>query len=216
MKSKVKSDMGNILVLAPHTDDGEIGCGATISKLLEQEKSVYYVAFSIAEESVPEGYRKDVLATEVKKATKKLGIPKKNLKVFKFKVRKFPQYRQEILEEIILLKKAINPGLVFMPSSYDVHQDHKTIYEEGVRAFRNTSILGYEFMWNNYSFGSTYFSVVSRAHIDRKIAAINEYKSQNFRLYTQEKMVAGQANFRGLQIGEEYAEAFEVIRWIER
>lgn len=49
----------NILVLAPHTDDGELGMGGTISKLIADGKEVTYVAFSTAEESVPD--RKSVV-----------------------------------------------------------------------------------------------------------------------------------------------------------
>jgi LmbE family N-acetylglucosaminyl deacetylase len=41
-----------MLVLAPHTDDGELGCGATISKLLRKNVEIYYVAFSSCEESL--------------------------------------------------------------------------------------------------------------------------------------------------------------------
>ena len=56
----------NILVLAPHTDDGELGLGGTISRLIEDGKKVTYVAFSTAQQSVPEGFPKDILKTEVK------------------------------------------------------------------------------------------------------------------------------------------------------
>ena len=206
--------MNKILILAPHTDDGELGCGATISKFIKQNKEVFYVAFSIAEESVPEGFPKNILEQEVKLATKILNIKSSNLFINKYKVRHFPQYRQEILEDLVKLNRKIQPDLVIMPSSYDIHQDHKTIYEEGLRAFKNTSILGYEFMWNNFSFGSTLLSVVSEDDISLKIIALDEYKSQSKKLYAKEKLIKGLANFRGLQINEEYAEAFEVIRWI--
>ena len=206
--------MEKILILAPHTDDGEIGCGATIAKFVKQKKEIFYVAFSIAEESVPEKFPKNILEAEVKLATKVLGIKPENLFIKKYKVRHFPHFRQEILEELVILDKEITPDLVFMPSSFDIHQDHKTVYEEGIRAFKKRSILGYEFMWNNYSFGSTLFSIVNEKDIDLKIAALDEYKSQYKRLYTKEKLIMGHANFRGLQISEEYAEAFEVIRWI--
>ena len=207
-------NMNKILILAPHTDDGELGCGATISKFIKQNKEVFYVAFSIAEESVPEGFPKNILEQEVKLATKILNIKSSNLFIKKYKVRHFPQYRQEILEDLVKLHRKIPPELVIMPSSYDIHQDHKTIYEEGLRAFKNTSILGYEFMWNNFSFGSTLLSVVSEDDISLKILALDEYKSQSKKLYAKEKLIKGLANFRGLQINEEYAEAFEVIRWI--
>jgi N-acetylglucosamine malate deacetylase 1 len=206
--------MNKILVIAPHTDDGEIGCGATIAKYIEKGKTVYYLAFSIAEESVPEEFPQNILETEVKMATRVLGIPEENLIIKKYKVRHFPQNRQNILEDLVKIKKEIKPELVFMPSSFDVHQDHKTIYQEGLRAFKDTSMLGYEFMWNNYSFGSTLFSVLNEQHINKKIAALDEYKSQSKRLYTKDKLIKGLANFRGLQVCKEFAEAFEVIRWI--
>ena len=64
-------DFKNVLVLAPHTDDGELGAGGTISRLLRSGAKVSYAAFSTAEESVPEGLPKDILKTEVKNATQR-------------------------------------------------------------------------------------------------------------------------------------------------
>ncbi|MFW5983303.1 MAG: PIG-L deacetylase family protein [bacterium] len=203
-----------ILILAPHTDDGELGCGATITKFIEEGKEVFYVAFSICEESVPEGFPEDILATEVKEATSVLGIKPENLIVKRFKVRRFPEFRQQILEEMVLLNKQIKPDLVFMPSSFDVHQDHKVIFEEGRRAFKKCSLLGYEFMWNNFAFNSNCSIAVEERHIEKKIQSIKAYKSQESRFYASDKLVNGLAHFRGLQISRNYVEAFEVIRWI--
>ena len=203
------------MVLAPHTDDGELGCGGTISKLIARGSEVFYVAFSIAEESVPPGFPSDVLDTEVRSATAVLGIPPENLTVLRYKVRRFPEFRQEILEDLVGFNKSINPDVVFLPSSFDVHQDHKTIFEEGRRAFKTKTLLGYEFMWNSYSFGATFFSVLQKRDIDAKISSLSEYRSQVKRLYTKDELVMGMANFRGLQVGQNFVEAFEVIRWIE-
>ena len=55
------SSYKNVIVLAPHTDDGEFGCGGTIAKLIGEGKNVYYVAFSTAEDSVPKHLPKDIL-----------------------------------------------------------------------------------------------------------------------------------------------------------
>ena len=63
------------LVLAPHTDDGEFGCGGTMARLVEEGAEVRYVAFSIATKSLPEGFAPDTLAREVCEATAELGIP---------------------------------------------------------------------------------------------------------------------------------------------
>jgi len=38
----------NVLVLAPHTDDGEFGCGGTMARLIESGAAVTYAAFSTA------------------------------------------------------------------------------------------------------------------------------------------------------------------------
>jgi len=53
-----------VLVLAPHTDDGEFGCGGTMARLVENGADVRYVAFSIATKSLPEGFPPDTLARE--------------------------------------------------------------------------------------------------------------------------------------------------------
>ena len=68
-----------ILVLAPHTDDGEFGCGATISKFIEEGKEVFMAAFSACEQSVLKEFPSDILITEVKEATSMLGIKSENL-----------------------------------------------------------------------------------------------------------------------------------------
>ena len=202
------------LVLAPHTDDGELGCGGTIHKLISLGKRVIYVAFSTCEESVPEEFPSDVLSHEVKAATGGLGIESKDLRILNYRVRHFPASRQEILEDMVKLNRELKPDLVFCPSSFDIHQDHGTISMEAKRAFKNTTLLGYEFIWNNFQFSSQCFIELNEADISSKVAAMEQYKSQSKRLYAKDKLIRGIANYRGLQAGVEFAEAFEVIRWI--
>jgi len=203
-----------VLVLAPHTDDGEFGCGGSIVKFIEEGKEVYYVAFSTAEESVPAGMPKNILEVEVKEATKRLGIPGSNLIIYKFQVRKLNYVRQEILEELVKIKKEIRPDLVFIPSPNDLHQDHYTVAMEGMRAFKQVSILGYEIPWNNITFHTQAFIKLEKKHIERKIEALKAYKSQSHRFYATSDFIWSLARTRGVQIGVEYAETFEVIRWV--
>jgi len=202
----------NILVLAPHTDDGELGAGATINYLIEKGKKVVYVAFSTAEQSVPPGFPRDTLKTEVRHATKKLGILPENLHILNYEVRKLNYVRQEILEELIRIKNHTQFDMVFMPSLHDIHQDHTTISQEAVRAFKNTTLLGYELIWNNLSFNTQCFVKLEKRHIDAKIEALQEYKSQGIRNYLSPDFITSLARTRGVQIGCEYAEAFEVVR----
>ena len=204
----------SILILAPHTDDGELGVGGTIVKLLEQGNNVTYVAFSTAEQSVPEGFPKDILKKEVKEATSILGIEPENLIIFNYEVRKLNYVRQEILENLIKLRKEQHYDVVFMPSLKDIHQDHTTIAQEGLRAFKNHTILGYELIWNNLSFDTTCFVKLEHKHISKKVEALKCYKSQYGRDYISDEFIFSLAKTRGVQIGANYAESFEVIRWV--
>jgi N-acetylglucosamine malate deacetylase 1 len=200
------------LVLAPHTDDGELGCGGTISRLAESGCEVYMAAFSSCRRSVPEGFPADILITEIKAATKVLGIKPENLIIFDYDVRTFNFHRQDILDDILKLKKQINPDLVFIPSVNDIHQDHATITNEGIRAFKGCSIFCYELVWNNFNFNNACFIALEERHVEKKIEAINCYKSQGHRPYCDEAFLKGQVKVRGVQSGNNYAEAFEIIR----
>ncbi len=204
-----------ILVLGPHTDDGEWGAGASICKWIEQGHSVWYAAFSAAEESVRDGFASNVLREEIPIAIRALGMQEAQLKVFQHRVRYFPRDRQDILEEMIRLRAEIKPDTVLVPSSYDTHQDHEVINREGFRAFKRSTILGYEIPWNNRHIDLTFFNGVSAAHLTAKVQAIAAYKSQVFRAPNYEDLIRSLAIQRGSQAGLPYAEAFEVIRWVE-
>ena len=203
-----------VLILAPHTDDGEFGCGGTISRFIEEGRKVFYAAFSTAEESVPPEFPPDILEQEVKAGTRALGIPPENLLVYKYAVRHLPHVRQEILEELVSLKRDLDPGAVFLPSSQDLHQDHQTVYMEGLRAFKMVTVLGYELPWNNLSFDYRHFVVLQKEHIQTKINALKCYQSQQSRPYSQEDFIWSWARSRGGQISVQYAEAFDVLRWV--
>ena len=200
------------LVLAPHTDDGEFGCGATMARLVERGADVRYVAFSIATRSLPEGFAPDTLAREVREATAELGIPAENLTVHDFDVRTFPRHRQEILELLIEIWNDWRPDCVFMPSLHDVHQDHQTIAQEGLRAFKRTTILGYEIPWNNFDFEYQWYAALEQSHIERKIAALERYASQQHRRYANAEYVRNLARTHGVNVNREYAEVFQVYR----
>lgn len=203
-----------ILLLAPHPDDGEFGCGGSLKRFTTEGKEVYYAAFSPCIESLPKGSSKDTLFKELANAAKHLGIEKKNIITFNYPVRYFSEKRQAILEDLVKLRKKIQPDLVILPNSKDIHQDHQVIHQEGLRAFKNSSLIGYELPWNSLSFDSTFHVKLTRNHIDAKNEAVAEYESQKNRIYSDKEFFFGLARTRGIQIGAQYAEAFEVIRWI--
>lgn len=207
-------DPRKILVLAPHTDDGELGCGGTIARFAGEKREVHYAAFSDCKKSLAAGLPADTLEKECKTALQQLGMHASKLLMYDFEVRDFSQKRQEILEELVSLNKYIQPNLVLIPSANDMHQDHQVIHNEALRAFKNSSILGYELPWNQSSFQSRYFINFPKEILDKKVKSIQSYKSQEHRNYMQEDFIRSLAKVRGIQCNSEYAEAFEVYKLI--
>lgn len=205
--------MDKVLVLAAHADDGEFGAGGTIARFIEEKKEVYYAVFSICEDSVPKHLPRDILIREAKSASKVLGILPERLKLFRFKVREFPSFRQKILDEMIELRNDIKPDMILLPSINDLHQDHRVVALEGIRAFKELKILSYEIPWNNLSFNVTCAIHLEEKHINKKIRALSCYKSQYRRRYAKAEYFMSLAKSRGIQVGAKYAEVFEVLRW---
>ena len=203
----------NILFLAPHTDDVELGCGATLARCVEDKANVHVAAFSTAQESLPEGMEIDTLKKEFYAAMDHYDIPDKNLHVFDYQVRRLNDKRQEVLEQLVELKNDIDPDIIFTPSSNDQHQDHQVINKETLRAFKSKTIFGYELPWNNLEFSTDIFFSLEKRHIDKKLDALSEYKSQivKRRCYFNSDFILSLARVRGAQKNTTYAEAFEVL-----
>jgi len=203
-----------VLILAPHTDDAELGCGGTMARLLEEGVDLFVAVFSTADQSLPKGAPPGTLKEEFLMAAKVMGIPRENLEIFDFEVRRFNYHRQEILENIVRLKRKINPDAVFLPASTDLHQDHQVIHAEGLRAFKQTTVLGYELPWNHLSFTANLLVEIEHRHLQKKWQAIQKYQTQFVlsRPYFSVDFIEGLARVRGIQANVMYAEAYEVLR----
>ncbi|MEL6615983.1 MAG: PIG-L family deacetylase, partial [Bacteroidota bacterium] len=119
-----------------------------------------------------------------------------------------------ILEHLVALRREWSPDLVLLPSSADRHQDHAVVREEGFRAFKHATLLGYELPQNEVAFANTAYVALDERLMARKIDALALYESQGFRPYTSPEAIRALATVRGMQAGTGLAEAFEVIRWI--
>jgi LmbE family N-acetylglucosaminyl deacetylase len=203
-----------IMILAPHTDDGELGCGGTIAKLTREGKEVFYAAFCNTSKALPKTFPSNTLELECRKATSILGIPSSRLILFNYGVRELPQFRQPILEELLKLNKDINPEMVLLPAASDIHQDHQVIHQEGMRAFKNTTFAGYELPWNNYSIRTNFFVRISENDLTKKIESLQAYESQSDKNYMNPDFTRSLARVRGVQANSSYAEAFEIYRWM--
>jgi N-acetylglucosamine malate deacetylase 1 len=214
MMKQMMNSTRRVLVLAPHTDDAELGCGGTIARLLKDGADVFVAAFSTAEESLPPGAAPCRLQDEFLAAMQTLGIPRDRTLVFGYPVRRLSYYRQELLEDLVKLRSEINPTMVFLPSASDLHQDHQVLNAEGLRCFKDMTVWGYELPWNNIGFPAQAFVTLKRCDLQAKWDALQAYKSQ-FELarpYFCWEFIEGLARVRGVQVKNSYAEAFEVMR----
>ncbi len=193
-----------VLALSPHTDDAELGAGGTLAKLVEEGSEVTVFAFSAP---------KKILETEFQNSLETLKINES--KIHDFETRKFKSSRQEILEILYEYNQENKPDLVLTPSQNDLHQDHQVITNEAMRAFKTSTILGYELPWNNIHFDQNCFVSLNKTHLEKKLKALRHYESQiDSRDYFEEDYLEGLLRTRGVKIEEKYAESFEVIRLI--
>jgi len=209
--------MKNILIISPHTDDAELGSGGSIIKFIEENMNLLWVVLSTAEVSVPENLPKNTLKTEFVKIIEELNLNEKNYVIKNYKVRYLHQKRQDILDLFVSLNKKFKPDLVIGPSLKDIHQDHIIVANEMVRAFKSyASIISYELPWNHITFETQFFIKLEQRHVMKKIGLLKNYRSQILlnRQYFENEFIYGLAKVRGSQINHEFAEAFEVIRWI--
>lgn len=208
------SDTMDVLVLSPHTDDSELGAGGTIHRLQRQGHDIHYVVFSACDESLPEE-KQGQLAEEFENVMDL--VDPTAYYMFDYVVRRFNERRQDILEDLVRIRDDVQPDLVIGPSLNDAHQDHGVVAREMQRAFKNgPSIISYEQPWNHVSFETQLFASLEATDVEWKLRQLQEYDSQleQGRPYFDEEFIRGLATVRGIQGDTQYAEAFEVIRWV--
>ena len=206
--------MEKYLFIGAHPDDIEFGAGASIAKATQNRIQCHALVLSNCWESLPtKNSSPDTLIKESMNALSILGLNLQNVQFLDFPVRHFPEHRQSILQELIDLSRSSHFTRVFIPSSFDMHQDHQVVSTEATRAFKFTSLLGYELPWNNIQGNLRFCNVLDEVHVSKKKEAISSFTSQSNRFYSGTDSIEASLRFRGLEFGAKFAEAFEIIRW---
>jgi len=189
-----------ILILAPHPDDVELAMGGTLYKLSQDKKNlIRYICFTHCGGAVNELPVNDSIEYQI------FDCDNKHLY----------QHRQDILDILDEEREGFRPELVFCPSSFDTHQDHRVVNKEATRCYKSfCSILGYEQPWNNLDSNYRLFYRLNSQDMGNKWEYLKYYQSQKKKPYFKEAFIYGQAQYRGIQCDSEYAESFEVIKWI--
>lgn len=214
----MRINVSNALVLSPHTDDMELGAGGTVRKLVESGAHVKSLVFSDCKKSVDTSkYSEDKLRKECEAAAKHLGI--EDLTILEIPVREFPKYRQEILERIYNIRSNFEPELVLTTWIHDLHQDHRTVARETVRAFMKSpsSVWSYQVPGACPGFDPQLFVLLDEAEVEEKIKMLNKYPSQvERRIYFANQKIKGFLEYFGAFARAKYAEGFVQNRGIIR
>ena len=198
-----------VCFIGAHPDDIEIGCGALIAHIASQTE-VRCVTLS-------DNQKNPTLKNVIKehyKSMEVLGVSKENVIVGQFETRRFPHFRQEILEYLIDLNKDFHPEIVFVHTKADIHQDHATITEEALRAFRGTTVLGFDVIRSSYGFFPSFLVEVTEADVNKKITALAEYHTYDSKYYFEPEVTRATLIRHGAMAERKYAEGFDILRII--
>ena len=203
----MNTDFRRLLVVGPHPDDVELGCGGTIARFSKQARIDYLILSPCLEDP-----RNANIIPEAEAAAGILGIDRASMIVEDLPRRTFHDKREDIRRILIAARDRLEPDLVFCPSLRDVHQDHEVTAEETLRLFRDVSVVAYESPRSSLDFQPNLYLTLDEDHLETKVRALMSYKSQFDRYYFEPDIIRSFARMRGAQCRERYAEAFEIMR----
>lgn len=208
----------SVVAIGAHVDDIEVGCAGSLHKWISYGdcQSVHVVYFTPPDNVVDSPKFK----SEYEVAMKMWGFDFNNnhhkMHFRHIPVRRFTEFRTDIRQYLWDLTKGWSPDLVLVPSRSEFHQDHQVVTEEAMRVFRRSTMLGYEMPMISLPVEGVMYSPLDAEDMAAKEEAVGAYVSQHHRASMKPGIMEALARVRGNQIGMNYAEVFEVIRWIDR
>lgn len=196
-----------MLFIGANPDDIELGCGAFLHHVLPYSE-VRCLTLS--------GNRKNPelknLVQEHVASLSVLGLAREQIIVEKFETRKFPQQRQEVLEYLFQQRLDFKPDMVFVHTRSDIHQDHNVVTEEALRAFRGTTLLGFDVVRSSYGFFPHFLVEVSAEDVQAKLDALACYKTYSDKYYFDPSLLRSTMVRHGALAEKPYAEGFDILR----
>ena len=196
-----------VLFLGAHPDDIELGCGALLHHIAGQTDMLCVTLSD--NQSNPD--LKNV-RDEHYKSMAVLGVSEEKIVLGPFTTRIFPNARQEILEYFLKIRRDFQPDLIFTHSRQDVHQDHNTMTDEGLRAFRGITVLGFDVVRSSYGFFPHFLVEVTEENVSKKIEALAEYETYRDRYYFNSELTRSIMVRHGALAECAFAEGFDILR----
>ena len=198
-----------VCFIGAHPDDIEIGAGALIAHIAPKTE-LYCVTLSDNQKNPDLQH----LVEEHYNSMEILGVRKDQIALGQFETRRFPHARQEILEYMIQINRTFKPDIVFVHTKADIHQDHATVTEEALRAFRGVTVLGFDVIRSSYGFFPNFLVEVTGEDVDKKVKALSAYQTYASRYYFNEEITRATNVRWGALAERRFAEGFDILRII--
>lgn len=199
------------LFLGAHPDDIELGCGALIHNI----SSISELLCVTLSDNQKNPLLKNVV-DEHFKSMAVLGVPKEKVILGDFTTRIFHDSRQEILEYFLKLRKDFDPDIIFVHSKQDIHQDHNTMTEEALRAFRGITVLGFDVVRSSYGFFPHFLVEVNEEDVNAKLNALSQYETYRDKYYFDRDVLRATMIRHGTLAECPFAEGFDILRIVGR
>lgn len=208
MRPLIPSKLDTALFLGAHCDDIEIGCGATVLRLVEEHPTlrVHWVVLASNPVRAAEARRSADLFLH--------GVADKTVVIKEFRNGYFPYVGAEIKDYFEQLKKSVQPDIIFSHYGQDLHQDHRVTSELTWNTFRDHMILEYEIPKYDGGMGSPNFFVpVTKFQCERKVDHLVQcFGSESNKHWFTRDTFMGLMRLRGVECAapDGHAEAYYV------
>jgi len=196
-----------VLAIGAHPDDIELGCGGTMYKHVQLKDEVAFLVLTNGEKTG----KAEIKRKATEESAKSLGVSKVYMSGLPDTKVKDGIKTITIIESVV---KNWKPHRVYTHCVKDVHQDHRNAAKASISACRNVpQVLSYQITETLPSFSPQFFVDITECML-RKTVALRCFKSQSL----EYEAVKAFAQFRGFQAHLKrfaYAEAFEVVRFVE-
>jgi len=201
--------MKRVLFISAHPDDFEFGAGGTFLKLKEAGAQCFSLVMSdCSEQKGNEG-----IVREFHESIKALGLTQGEFRLLNLPNTRLPESEAKIREEMEKLRDGLKPDVIFTHDLDNLHQDHKSVAEQALRVFKTQSILFYQDIKSTPHFMPNFFAEITKEQLERKLKALECYKTQFRRYYHDMEFVKAIARVHGKRINAEFAEAFRACQY---
>jgi LmbE family N-acetylglucosaminyl deacetylase len=196
----------SILCLGAHSDDIEIGAGATLLSLIARgvRLDVLWCVLSAA------GEREREARDSATEFLSDASVAK--IEVMSFRDGFFPEQGEQIKSWFETLKTRVNPDVIFTHRRDDAHQDHREVCRLTWNTFRDHTVLEYEIpKWDGDLGQPNLYQPIPASVLERKIELLSKhFGSQRSKQWFDAETFRGLARLRGMECRapERYAEAY--------